>query len=206
MTDRPTRGAPPRQGAPPTDLELMLYADGELDEARVAEVEAWLAGSSAGRSKLSSLQAVSGVIRDSARERSAGVDLTDAIMRRVEGPKAAVPKTPGRPGNDNARIYAVLAGALVAAAAAIFVWLSPGAAPHRPVARTMPAMTSLAPMGIAPPSASHGPAEADVEHGVEVAAVDFGASTGAVLYIQNGASLSDTTTLVWLSDDSGEDE
>ena len=29
--------------SPPGDLELMLYADGELDGERLAEVEAWLA-------------------------------------------------------------------------------------------------------------------------------------------------------------------
>jgi hypothetical protein len=57
------------------------------------------------------------------------------------------------------------------------------------------------------PAGSHA-VEADVEHGVEVAAIDFGSTTGAVLYVPDGTSPSSTTTVVWLSDNEpdGEDE
>ena len=43
---------------------------------------------------------------------------------------------------------------------------------------------------------------------MEVAAIDFGSTTGAVLYVPNGASPSHTTTVVWLADNEpdGEDE
>ena len=44
MTIHGAREASPMKGTPPSDLELMLYADGELDEERLAEIEAWLEG------------------------------------------------------------------------------------------------------------------------------------------------------------------
>jgi hypothetical protein len=60
---------------------------------------------------------------------------------------------------------------------------------------------------MAPSSPAVDKAADDVEHGVEVAAVDFGTRMGAVFYVPSGTSASSTTTVVWLSDDSsGEDQ
>lgn len=92
------------------------------------------------------------------------------------------------------RSFYVIAAAVVAAAAAVLLWIDPPApADCGAVAQlTVPQPVTSAPS--AP--------EADVEHGVEVAAVDFGARMGAVFYVPTGTSASSTTTVVWLSDDS----
>ena len=72
----------------PTDLELMAFADGELDEPRRAEVEAFLASSADARGKLAGMGLVGELVRE--RAASHDVDLTDAILGRVE--REAAPK------------------------------------------------------------------------------------------------------------------
>ncbi len=199
--------------SPPTDLELMLYADGELAEDRLVAVEAWLEREPAGddaRDKLTSLGLVSELIRAQAREASAGADdIADAVMRRIEAePVLSTPRPlasvsgpaprpvilRGAPANDNVRSFYVIAAAVVAAAAAVLLWIHPPA----PADRGAVAQLTVPQPVTSAPSAP----EADVEHGVEVAAVDFGARMGAVFYVPTGTSASSTTTVVWLSDDS----
>jgi hypothetical protein len=57
----------------------------------------------------------------------------------------------------------------------------------------------------APPVQDETPApEGEIEHGVEVAAVDFGTRTGTIFYVPMDADSSKhTTTVVWLADDVG---
>ncbi len=218
---------------PPTDLELMLYADGELGEERLAAVQEWLERELDGadaRNKLTALGMVSDLIRaqghEGAREGLRTPDIADAVMRRitmggaegplvtmggaevppqtppfrslatagVEGPKGSAGKTPSRAANDNARGFYLIASAAVAAAAAVLLWTRPPVpVPHGEV-------TQLT----APPSviSSKAAVEPVIDHGVEVAAVDFGSRMGAVFYVPDGTSASSTTTVVWLSDDS----
>jgi anti-sigma factor RsiW len=190
----------------------MLYADGELEADRVAEVEAWLAADASARDKLDGLCMVSRVVREEALDRASGADdLTERIMAAVERDNPApapiarppAPRVPSPAANDNGRRRVLyVAAALVAAAAAALLWVRPpGGVAVAPGPSTSPAAHPASPAG------SHG-VEADVEHGVEVAAIDFGSTTGAVLYVPNGTSPSDTTTVVWLSDNEpdGEDE
>ena len=69
-------------GSPPTDLELMLYADGELDEARAREVEAYVLRDARSRAKVAGLDVVSAAVR--AREAPSLADgIADAVMARV---------------------------------------------------------------------------------------------------------------------------
>jgi anti-sigma factor RsiW len=198
-------------GSPPSDLDLMLYADGELEAERLAEVEAWLSADAAARDKLAGLCTVSRIVREEALEGASGADgLADRIMAAIEEkqerPPAPPPPVAAPVANDNGRRVLFVVATLVAAAAAALLWVrAPGGGPvanHRASAPEAQTVT----MGQAhkPPTQPVG-VEADVEHGVEVAAVDFGSTTGAVLYVPNGPS--HTTTVVWLSDDSdGEDE
>jgi hypothetical protein len=211
--------------SPPTDLELMLYADGELADDRLAAVQAWLDrepldgdDARAARNKLTALGMVSDLVRAQALDASAGADdIADAVMRRIEaeavessaplvmmgGPVASTPTrpAPAPPANDNARRFYVIAAAIVAAAAAVLFWVRSPATPDRgevaQLAAPRPAASALTVLGPDAPRP-----EADVDHGVEVAAVDFGARMGAVFYVPNGTSASSTTTVVWLSDDS----
>ena len=193
--------------SPPTDLELMLYADGELEGDRIPAVQAWLDGDGDARNKLASLGMVSDLVRSQADEASAGADdIADAVMRKIESPitsevtpEVTLPEVVARPkppANDNARSFYVIAAFVVAAAAAVLLWARPPAAPTAQLVVPPPAATAPVDKGAAPEP------EADVEHGVEVASVDFGARMGAVFYVPTGTSASSTTTVVWLSDDS----
>jgi hypothetical protein len=206
---------------PPTDLELMLHADGELDAARRAEVEAWLASADDGEgtasperraahAKLAALGLVSGVVRESAlaASASAGADgIAAAVMGRLDARK---------PANDTARrTYVLAAATFVAAAAAVLLWIQPfpfsggGPVAHRGSAPA-PGLTAVdafepdMPNTETEAEAEH-PGDVSVEHAVEVSAVDFGGRTGAVLYVPGETSAS-STTVVWLSDDSAEED
>lgn len=77
------------RSTPPTDLELMMFHDGELEEPRRREVEAFLAVSSesalAAEGKLLGLAGVGRVLReDIVTAPRFQVDLTSAIMAGVE--------------------------------------------------------------------------------------------------------------------------
>jgi hypothetical protein len=197
---------------PPTDLELMLYADGELDEARIVVVEAWLAADRGARSKLAALDLVGSVLRERAHEPPA-IDVADAVMARI----AAAPAKPERPdlaaraANDNARIFYALAAVVMGVAAAFLLWTrSP--THHGPVARNAAAHHAGARHadahnpGSVPEVPGTEPDSVDIvepepEHGVEVSAVHFGSANGAVFYVPSGGPASSTTAVVWLSDE-----
>jgi len=203
--------------SPPTDLELMLYHDGELGEARLVAVQAWLERQPEGagaRNTLMALGLVSDLIRARSDEALAGdegglgasgaFDVADAVMERIaaepvlatpapeSAPRPALGAAPRAAANDNARSFYVIASAVVAAAAAVLLWARvPAPAHHSEVAQVTAARSGGA-----------ATAEPGIDHGVEVAAVNFGARMGAVFYVPDGNSESSTTTVVWLSDDS----
>lgn len=206
---------------PPSDLELMLYADGELDAERAAAVEAYLAelASSAQRApqaKLAALGVVSGIVREGALEAASPADgIADAVMAQIAAEGAASPAQPAKaavelrptarraPSNDNARGIFALAAIAVAAAAGMMLW---GRAEPKPQARTpeksyVVEATASAPLQVKTAEAPK--PEGDGEHGVEVAAVDFGARLGTIFYVAADAAPASqqTTTVVWLSDD-----
>ncbi|KYG10143.1 hypothetical protein BE21_13830 [Sorangium cellulosum] len=214
--------------APPTDLELMLYVDGELDEARHRQVEEYVLHDPRCRAKVAGLVTAADMIRDSALASSAADGIADGVMAKIlEGqgaaakanggaavqplaasPPAAPPRArarlQGSPANDNARGIFALTALAVAAAAAMMVW------GRTDVEAPSAALTAPAPPAeLAPPLAAptHEPvaapsAEGEIEPGVEVAAVDFGARMGSIFYVPREAAASGpTTTVVWLSDE-----
>jgi hypothetical protein len=198
--------------SPPTDLELMLYADGELAGHRLAAVEAWLAASLPARTKLTSLRAATSLVRERALDSTQADGIADSVMSLIAsqpGESAVSPKrvlVERRQAHDASRgrgVYLIAAGVL-AAAAAVLLWV-------RPPVTTGGNLVAQHPRAAPETAATSAPAadmlEGDVEHGVEVAAVDFGTRMGAVFYVPSGTSASSTTTVVWLSDDSaGEDQ
>jgi hypothetical protein len=217
-----------KAAAVPSDLELMLHADGELEGDRLDEVEGYLAGLAEGspaRRKLSALSLASGIVREQALESAAGADsLADAVMAQIASEKAqsaaskpadVVPlraasakaggKPEGKPANDNARgVYALAAIALAAAAALVF-WGRTAQGPEvasNPPGATAPAWTAAPEPTPSPePAAVAEPAPSE-EHGVEVASINFGARMGSIFYVPSGTSASNaTTTVVWLNDD-----
>lgn len=189
----------------PTDLELMLYADGELEAERLAAVEAYLAEDEGAQRKMLAMGIVSSAVRDQALGGAKKADdIADLVMGAIAAepkkaekkPEAAPVPAQRKPANDNARGLWVIAGIAAAAAAALLLW-SRGPTDHGGVASgrsAAPALTAPAPLD-------------HIEHGVEVSAVDFGAQTGAVFYVPSDNAEAVTTTVVWLSDDaSGGDE
>lgn len=254
-TDRPHRPEPP------SDLELMMYFDGELEEPRRAEVAAFVGADLRARSKVAGLGIAAAIVQNEPRPLAAADDIADLVMARIAAngahdhgsapapdpaaapaiPLQAVPSlaapviapvpaprlapqpihAPARPAaNDNGRRMLVGLVALVAAAAAAFaVW---GRAPSGPAASTIPATQSpvaalSTPQSAAVRPAPHAPStepeidvaavapEADGDHGVEVAAVNFGAHMGSIFYVPSGSiEAKRTTTVVWLADDAGE--
>ncbi|MFT3767077.1 MAG: hypothetical protein QM820_16390 [Minicystis sp.] len=204
----------------------MLYADGELEGAERAAVEAYLAKNRDARRKLLAMGIVSDVVRDcalGAAADSAG-DIADLVMGAIEvearseakqevavmapppaEKKAAAVPPRRKPANDNARGMWMVAAIAAAAAAGLLLWsrglsqsTGNGVASGRP---PVPSITAPAPHDDV--AKAEGPkADGDDDHGVEVAAVDFGARTGAVFYVSRDSAASGTTTVVWLSDDS----
>jgi anti-sigma factor RsiW len=215
-------------GPPPTDLELMLYVDGELDEARCGQVEAYVLRDPDCRAKVTGLEVAGRVVRDGALSSNLADGIADAVMARIaKGDMGSsngavlqlrsaselsgqldVPSKPQAqlrqaPANDNARGISALAALGVAAAAALMIWTRAEVEPPR-AASTVPASTEavIASSPSSADSALAAVAEGEVEPGVEVAAVDFGARMGTIFYVPQGsAASSPTTTVVWLADE-----
>lgn len=217
---------------PPSDLELMQYFDGELDEPRRSAVAAFLGADLQARNKLTGLRITSAIVQNEALSSAAADGIADLVMARIAAeprelsapaaldtrPSAGAAQLPvqlvtrSTPANDNSRRIFALLGTLAAAAAAVFaLWGRPGAAPTEPVRpgpiaaiaapTTPPASTSVEPEI----DAAGLTADIDVEHGVEVAAVDFGAHMGSIFYVPSGSiEAKRVTTVVWLADDAGE--
>lgn len=224
--------APAGQEGPPSDLELMAYFDGELEGPRRAAVEAHLASDLRARGKVAGMQITSSILREQAASLSAADVIADSVMARIaaESARAPVNATQGAapvvqlaplphahvpvaaPANDNSRrIFGFLGALAVAAAAAFVVWTRAGAPvtePVRsgPVAAVTTPSTNPSPIGSEPEIDAAGlAADVDAEHGVEVAAVNFGAHMGSIFYVPSGSvEAKRVTTVVWLADDAGE--
>lgn len=137
----------PQIKRPPSDLELMLYFDGELTGSRLAEVRQAIERDKTLQKKLAALQLSAEVVEENAMA-IAQVDLANAIMSKVAAedirsldPRDAAPlatnermaevkpllgKTlvhaKANPSNDNARGVFSLAALAVAAAAGLMIW------------------------------------------------------------------------------------
>ena len=210
----------------PSDLELMQYFDGELEEPRRSAVAAFLSADLGAQNKVAGLTITSAILRDQAGSLSAADGIADLVMAKISAdpganvhpsqakvlPFPALSTKPAAPANDNSRrIFAALGALAVAAAAAFALWGQASAPPAGP-ARSTPVAAVTAPSTV-PTAVNPEPdidaasvnAEADTEHGVEVAAVDFGAHMGSIFYVPSGSiEAKRTTTVVWLADDAGE--
>ena len=194
----------------PTDLELMQYADGELEEARAAEVRAWLEGSARGRAIVASIGEIGLQVREQAERTAAGAgadSIVGSVMARVDQDPASPADGPGAGGRvlpiEAARrqpsfgAYA-MAGLALAAAAALVVWqlADPAGTPQgtSPSVLPLPSDSTLMVASAATPS----PDTEDREPGVSVDAIEFGAHSGTIFYVPTDTG---TTTVVWLTDD-----
>lgn len=224
-----TKSTKAERGPRPTDMELMLYVDGELDEERIADVEAFIEESDGARRKVAALRLASGMVHEHTMAVSKPIDIASAVMAKIEAGAADPPMKNGagadvidildgraakvervaprsKAANDNSRGIFMLAAVAVAAAAGMMIWGRMGAEQSRPTV-SAPVMTQeAAPQAPAEPAKKAAEAEpaaqdGDTEHGVEVAAVDFGAHMGTIFYVPTDATAGVTTTVVWVDDD-----
>ena len=76
------RGA--KDAAPPTDLELMMYFDGELEGERLAAVEAFLAAEKVPKQKLAALDLAGSLVRERATTKHDVADgIADSVMKSL---------------------------------------------------------------------------------------------------------------------------
>ncbi len=224
-----TKNAQANGRSKPSDMELMLYVDGELDDARHNEVSAHLEHSEEARHKVAALRMVSNAVRGQNENLLPSIDIASAVMAKIESGEASEAgaaggakvielrgSKPAKQGgakatnsaNDNARGIFTLAAIAVAAAAGMMIWGRMDAAPRQSAQVNQPVITQTqeavaASAESAAPSAAAEAANSDnePEHGVEVAAVDFGAHMGSIFYVPAETVAGGTTTVVWVEDE-----
>jgi anti-sigma factor RsiW len=181
----------------------MMFADGELDAERAAEVEAYLERSSEARAVVATFAEIGAQVRGYADDiaRNAGADgIADNVMARIErGPDNVVPlRKPVEPAKPS--VAALAFGGLAAAAAvALLVWRVAGVGVV-PVDTPRVAETAAPPRPELVVASATAPApDYDPEPTVSVDAIDFGARTGTIFYVPTDTGT--TTTVVWLSDE-----
>ncbi len=89
----------------PSDLELMLYFDGELDDPRKSEVAAFVNADLRSRNKLAGLQMSSALVEAQAREMAAGPsptrspadDIANLVLAKIEAEGPFARTTSGDP-------------------------------------------------------------------------------------------------------------
>jgi anti-sigma factor RsiW len=170
---------------PPTDQELMLFSDGELDPARAAQVAAHLSSNPRARAIVAALRQESDLLSSAALDHAAasGADsIADSVM-------AALEKEPSRPSLApvrhlrRSRSVVVAAGFFAAAAAVALAMLLP----HKTTDKT-----ARAPVG-------GDTAQNAGFAGSVIDVVDFGARPGTIFYVPSEDE--STTAVVWLTED-----
>ncbi|MBI4705290.1 MAG: hypothetical protein HY744_29640 [Deltaproteobacteria bacterium] len=211
----------------PTDEELMMLLDGELDATRGAEVEAYAARDPEARAKLAGLRLAGDLLREAAaRDARAdgvaeavmaaiaaqpgpaatgrGAEIIDLAARRAERDGRREPE--GRKRRAGVQRYLALGAVAAAAAAGLMVWTRLRPEPGEPaaVATAVPATPSSG-LGVPGVSAWRRLAAAELARdegpAVEVASVDFGSRSGSVFYVSTGpGDTGPTTAVVWVTD------
>jgi len=206
-----------------TLLELMAFADGELDPAARTRAERLLAESAEARQIVDGLRAHSSVVGAWLGEvlapRASQADaVADAVMARLEGahdPGGVVQVAPsGRPRSRRRAIQATAIAALACAAAAL-VYVrssSPGSgdvAMPAPVARVpTPASPSAVP-GPAPSATALAAGDGVPPPGVEVDEIDSPSRNVSIFEVPLGRAAAAaeatraSTVVVWIDDDRG---
>jgi anti-sigma factor RsiW len=208
----------------PTDLELMAYFDGEIDEPRRSEIARWLQGDAGEDEARAAHQKLAGLALgaewvEAVEPRAMGADASavDAILAAVRADQERPSPSAGSrgPANDNHRWTVGFLGLVSAAAAAVFLWprapapTAGGTSAGSSGTSTTTAAASVVAGAAAASSVVDAVAEADDDlQGVQVATIDFGARTGAIYNVvsdalQDGGSGAEkhvATTVVWITD------
>lgn len=188
---------------PPTDTELMMLMDGELDPAREREVRQFVLSNQRAQETLVMLQELSSGVQSWANDCSKGdsANVLDGVMARI-GQEQQGSVHPIRP--KKSKLVPLLGAASVAGAATLALaagltlWLIPKKS--LPTPTTPFAAVTLAPT--VEPTAVASLARTvvtDPALGVVVDAVDFGSQQGSVFYVSSDTGT--TTAVVWMADD-----
>ncbi len=164
-------------------LDLMAYADGELDEAEGERVHALVEQDADAKEFLASLTAIGDGVRSVMSEQAPSVDVADEVMRKI------------RPNDlDRARIrrtnrirMAVVGASLVALAAAVLLYVRQNSGTHE--AQNTNAV----------PSDSNALASLHTT-GVEVDSVDTPSSVSVFYVPADNPAKSPNTVVVWVDD------
>jgi anti-sigma factor RsiW len=184
-------GSRPPRGAPPTDLELMLWVDGELDAERAGEIRDLVARDPRVRALVDALREGSdGVVEEALRraELSGADGIADNVMEAIEAAASRHLIAPvKRPPAWRAPAAAAMAIALAAAAAWTLIF-----------PRELTLVAKRTPTSI---SSDGGPALAEEETatGVWIDVVDFGARPGTIFYVPSEDE--SILPVVWLTED-----
>lgn len=190
---------------PPTPLELMALADGELEEPRKSEVERWLAQNPAHQARQHQRQAFHELVGEAARIHRATLptpDLTNNILDLIDRDSSDRETSPTQSGPRTRQPAEVLplrgfasrkfVGAMafgVAAAAAVLLWWKSAPPPPRPEPDLVASVKSPSP-----------DVDDDAVVGDDSAAitsVDFGNQSGAIFYVRGQTTAS---AVLWIDD------
>ena len=186
-------GRPPR-GAPPTDLELMLWVDGELEAERAEEIGELVRHDPRVRAIVAALRQGSDVIADEAllHAELANVDgIADAVMDVIDADDAAASRRFIAPRKRAPawRGPAVAALSIALAAAAAWTFIFPSELTQ--VAKRTPATVSS--------GATAAATEEESTTGISIDVVDFGARPGTIFYVPSEDE--SILPVVWLTED-----
>ena len=184
-------GGRPPKGAPPTDLELMLWIDGELDADRAGEIANHVRTDARARAVVSALRQGSQTIEEDAlrhAEVSDADSIADNVMEAIDAAAfrhliAPVRRAPAW------RAPAVVAIGIVLAAAAAWTVIFPSELTQ--VAKRAPATESSGATGVA--------TEEEAKEGVWIDIVDFGTRPGTIFYVPSEDE--SILPVVWLTED-----
>jgi len=189
MGQAPGSGGPSR-GKRPSDLELMLWVDGELGAARASEVEAYLARDAHARALVDSLRLGSGLVQAHAEQWAEDHDgdrLVEDILDSASAEASRRWMAPPRraPAWRTPAIAAAALGLAVAAAFAVVL----RSVSHSQLSLGAGQGALVTPSAAVEASGDDGP----------IAVVDFGSRPGAVLYLDSDSAA--PAAVVWLTDD-----
>ena len=182
-------GAP--TGPVPTDQELMLWVDGELDEARAAEVEAFVRRDARVRAVVSALSEGGAMLAYGALE-DAGARGADSIVDRVMATVEADAAERGdvvRLPRKRRMTLAVGVGAAISLAAAVLLFVGSQRAWR---------LSPLTDGRVTGALVAEGPTSPELP-GAFIDVVDFGARSGTIFYVPSEGD--STTAVVWLTED-----
>jgi anti-sigma factor RsiW len=177
---------------PPTDLELMLWMDGELSAERAPQVEAYVASDARARAVVDSLRLGTDLLLGEAEHRSNAQEpsaIVDDVMDSVEAAASRRWTAPVRRAPAWRTPALAASGFALALAASFFLVM-------RSVDRSKLGQSESTVSLTAPQVEQVDDSASD---GAAIAVVDFGVRPGAVLYVPSEGK--SATAIVWLTED-----